>query len=114
MASNIDEAHRVAMAYLAEKYADDPTDLLYEWPKAGLTVLREETVETWYGWVLTVQSEVYKRTRHPRDMVYGLGPLVVLKDSGEVRQLRSGNWEVILAEFERSLRGREDIKKWHQ
>jgi len=79
MVSNVGDAHRIAAAYLAEKYADDPTDLLYAWPKARPTVLQEKTVETWYGWVMTVQSEVYKRTRHPQDMVYGLGPLVVLK-----------------------------------
>jgi hypothetical protein len=91
---DLEEAKRHVMKYLAAASV-----------RSGepLQLMNPYTIAKPYGWVFFYNSARFVTTGHPLDAVAGNGPLVVMRDTGEIVALGSGRpEEVEIAEFERS------------
>ncbi len=67
------------------------------------------TFERRYGWVVYYNSERYRETGDPMDGLAGNGPVVVLKDSGDLHALGSGR---PVSEQLRELEHRLNLPRW--
>ena len=90
----------------------DATALVYEYLRSlpisntddEYVIVDEMTVEKSYGWIFRFNSRVYIETENIMYALGGNGPIVVLKSTGELRQLSSAvPGEQAVKEFESNM-----------
>ena len=47
-------------------------------------ILKDETIEKYWGWVFFYQSKTYLKSKDFRDMLVGNAPIIVDKNSGQL------------------------------
>lgn len=66
------QAEQMVQEYVAAEFDHD------------FVVLSDKTRERPFGWVVFYNTPAYLASGHPRDQVPGAGPVVVLRDGGEI------------------------------
>ncbi|MBV9768361.1 MAG: hypothetical protein JOZ32_02215 [Bryobacterales bacterium] len=89
--SNVEEARRIAQAYLDDVQVDPPTEL---------AILEGSTLEREFGWVFFWNSKHYIETGDFSYALVGGGPLIVDRTDGTVHQISSAlPLEAALAQY---------------
>lgn len=70
-------------------------------PGARWALVEDMTKEKPYRWIFRYTSAEFLASRDPDLMPHGCGPVVVMRETGELVQLGTGSWFVV-EEFERS------------
>lgn len=73
-----------------------------------LVIQEEKTIERDFGWVFFVTTKKYLETKSPGDLVPGIGPLVVERDTGGSKFLSTSvPPSLAIEEYERQWRERK-------
>ncbi|MEW9555630.1 YrhB domain-containing protein [Nonomuraea sp. NPDC050783] len=92
------EAERIARDYVAREFAPE------EEGQEEFAINDEVTIERPYGWLFVYTTATYLVTRDPDDGVAGAGPLLVLRENGQVIDFPSYHTQESAAEeYERGL-----------
>ena len=92
-----DDAIRIANSWLSQERIESGAHVFGS--ETETAVDPENALERWYGWVFSVRLVL-----QPTEVLFGEGPLIVRRDSGEVLQLGSAApWDDVLRTFEESL-----------
>jgi hypothetical protein len=93
------EAERIVRDYIAREFPPEDGE-------EELAVNDAATLERPYGWLFVYTTATYLRTRDPEDGLLGAGPLLVLRQDGQVIDFPSyHSRESALEEYEKGLAG---------
>jgi hypothetical protein len=91
------EADRIARSYIAREFP----------PTGGaedVVIDDEATIERPYGWLYSCVTATYLRTRDPDEGLAGVGPVLVLREDGQVIPYTSiYSNEAALREYEQQV-----------
>lgn len=74
----------------ALELANEELRIIEHWLKSGELVMSSVIVEGTRGWIFGYCTKKYRETKNIRDALFGPGPFLILKESGEPVWFGSG------------------------